>query len=453
MGQEVVRFFNSILVLGHPLRRFKRMRKVSFNQKGKISFLWCLIVVFFVFASLCHNSFGKENGGLQSSNTVTGPLDSKYLRNVPPEVFKHQNGLTMFDHTEGKFVFMPWESEQTAKQAIRRLKKNNGGVIYFSPGEYVVRRNGILIFGISNLSLVAVPGVRLVFPPPGDEVVARVLRCVESGEQEIFVDSSCALHSDWRYQIYSANGRHRLLEFFIAKIEDNKIYLKSPARIMNSLSSIPKGSQILENLNFFVIAGSNDIRIEGFEFDGRNRGNVSGHTIYCGILVMNNFHRARELGGPHFQNISIRNNVFKNFSGRGFAAYGAGNVVCQNNRFENIQAQAIEIDHYSYGRVSRNSIYGSTVAVVLNDAFNTLVEENLITKCRYGISFVSHFNESWVNTKNVVRNNTFIGPGERGVRLSAKSWYNIVEKNKFINIKRPIIDDGMHNRISDNEID
>ena len=81
------------------------------------------------------------------------------------------------------------------------------------------------------------------------------------------------------------------------------------------------------------------------------------------------------------------------------------------------------------------------------------VEENLIVRCRYGVSFVSHFNDTWVNTGNVVRNNTFIGPGKRGVRLSAKSRYNVVKGNKFFKIQKPIINKGLFNQIVENKTD
>lgn len=64
---------------------------------------------------------------------------------------------------------------------------------------------------------------------------------------------------------------------------------------MSHVKSIPKGSQVLEQLNFFIAEQCNHMKISGFEMDGLGRGDVFGHTIYCGFLA---YTRSASRTGP-----------------------------------------------------------------------------------------------------------------------------------------------------------
>ncbi|MEZ5973574.1 MAG: right-handed parallel beta-helix repeat-containing protein [Planctomycetota bacterium] len=75
----------------------------------------------------------------------------------------------------------------------------------------------------------------------------------------------------------------------------------------------------------------------------------------------------------------MENCRIENLKGRGFAAYGMNEVLVEGCYFANADSQAIELDHFSSGQVRNNeSIHSSGVGIALNDAFDSVVEGNVV---------------------------------------------------------------------------
>ena len=111
-------------------------------------------------------------------------------------------------------------------------------------------------------------------------------------------------------------------------------------------------------------------------------------------------------------------------------------VLIEGNYFEHIRAQAIEIDHFASGHVKGNVVNGAEIGVMINDAYESVVEGNVLRHCQDGVRFREIYDDDWVNTGNIVRDN-FIGPGYRyGVYFQFEGCTdNLVEGNVFVGFK------------------
>jgi len=148
----------------------------------------------------------------------------------------------------------------------------------------------------------------------------------------------------------------------------------------------------------------------------------------------------------------VINNTFKNLKGRGIVAYGVGDIIIKGNSFSKIKAEAIEVDHYSSGKVFNNDIEDSAIAIQLDDAFDTVVKNNRIKNCRNGIALKSHFFESWINKNNTVHDNHIQGPGTIGIFISKESKGISIIGNMILDFKIPLQNLGSNNTITRNKI-
>jgi len=221
-----------------------------------------------------------------------------FAQEVPTEVLKGKSGLYIHKASGGPLIYQPWISDKLATKAVESLRSSDGGTIYFAPGDYVVR-NGIFIYFVNNINLIASKGVKLAFPESEKELKTTLIKPALEGEKFLLIKDSSGIKQEGRYQIYGPDGRgSRILEFVVKKINGNRIELIRPVAFMEHVKSIPAGSLILDEWNFFRVGYSNNILIKGFEMDGRNRGSVHGHTIYSGILNENDLGKSRKKRAP-----------------------------------------------------------------------------------------------------------------------------------------------------------
>jgi len=302
--------------------------------------------------------------------------------------------------------FFPWASEVTVNRQLRRLRDAEGGELTFAPGTYSVLR-GFLVPQVPDLTISGSPGTELVFKD--EPRTPLTLDVVESGARTIRVDRTDDLRVGLEYQVYAADlDKTRVLEFQVESVEGDTIHLAEPAKLLAHYESIPAGSRVLLTCNFFKVLGCQRLVIQGLSMDGRERGDVRGHTLYGGVYASGLLQHAR----PKIHGLTVRDCTFRGLAGRGVAVYGYDEVAIENCEFHDITAQAIEIDHFSSARVAGNRIDGAEVGVMLNDCFDTLVEDNELSNCLTAVRFLRLFGEDWVNTGNVVHNNR-IGPGNR----------------------------------------
>ena len=326
--------------------------------------------------------------------------------------------------------FVPWSSEATVDRQLRRLRDAGGGELRFAPGTYPVLR-GFTVPRLQDVTISGSPGTELVFKrePP----TPLTLTAVEEGDRTIKVDRTESLYAGVGYQLYAPYlDTTRVLEFRIESIDGQDVRLEEPVKYLPRQTSIPAGSRVLMTCNFFRVMGSSRVVIEDLTMDGRGRGDVRGHTLYGGVYASGLVQHER----PTISGLTVRNCTFRGLKGRGIAVYGLADVLIEDCEFRDITAQAIEIDHYSSGRVVGNLVDGAEVGVMLNDCFETVVEGNELRNCLTAVRLLRIFGEDWVNTGNVVRGNR-IGPGNRrGVvfedEVSTGLTGNYVIENHFV---------------------
>ncbi len=344
------------------------------------------------------------------------------------------NGLGIFFKKPNakRFEFFPWESEETLNGLIWDIKYKPGAEIVFAPGIYVIEQR-IFVNEVPDLRMSGMPGTRLVFAAGPDKTDTNT-NPINRGDTFIHVEHPERFKVDWRYQLYKADGRgDRVLEFVVKSVLEDRLELTLPAHFMPHVKEIPSGCQIMEELNFFRVRRCPNFVLENLEMDGLNRGGIRGHTNYCGIYATGLY---KEHERPTTLGFEIRGCRFKNLKGRGLVFYGMGDVLIENNYFENIRAQAMEIDHFSSGHIRNNYVNGAEVGVMVNDAFESIVEGNVLTNCGHGVRFLMVYPDDWVNTGNIIRDNR-IGPGcKAGVHFFSKGLsQNVVTGNTFIGFK------------------
>lgn len=366
---------------------------------------------------------------------------------MAPDLTNVGNGLGLFVRSPGAKVtqYYEWESEETFNAVARRARNKPGLHIHFAPGDYTIHKR-LVLHVIPDAVISGAPGARLVFAD-GPDVVGRNLDSIEKGAAFITVDHPEAFKAGHRYQAYKPNGKgDRQLEFEVEEIAEGRLKLKSPAKFFPHVVAIGANYQIVEELNFFHVLSCPNLTIRNIEMDGRNRGGIRGHTTYCGIYASGMHHGDAR---PEVIGLHVQGCTFKNLMGRGLVFYGIAGALIEDNYFEQIRAQAIEIDHISSGIVRNNYVNGAETGVMLNDAFESVVEGNTMIQCGNGVRFLKIYPHDWVNKGNQIRGNR-IGPGCRsGIEFSNDGMTdNVVIHNVFIGMTdQARVTNGAHNII------
>jgi len=391
-------------------------------------------------------------GGTGAAPSATSASRSRTAhQQVPPPVLRARQALFVRRNGSPHLKFVEWKSEQTANGVIRSLERARGGTLYFAPGRYEVRF-GIFVLGVDNITLIGVPGTELVLASPRAVPPPRLLAPATEGQRHLTLDRTNGLSVGGRYQIHPADGiGDRLLEFVVREVDGTGVTLGGPIQFMRHVSAIPEGSVVLEELNFFRVHHANHVVIQGFTLDGLGRGEVLGHTSYCGIIVDNDFLGAQKAGAPLYAGLRVVGNTFKNLKGRGVGVYGTRGVVVQGNGLVNIGHEALEMDHFSSGLVSHNRIRAAAVGIQLDDAFDTVVERNKVEGAGSAVVLLGHFDEPWANTGNRIIGNTFIGPGAIGVFVSERSRNNFIAGNHIKAVKQGIVGNLASNNVDGEE--
>jgi hypothetical protein len=345
----------------------------------------------------------------------------------PRGVFVRRKGKERFRFTE-------WTSEEMLVRIFENLRTWQGGELHFAPGTYTFER-GIDISGIPDLTISGSPAVVLQFAD-GPKVTPLMLEAAKEGDTTLRVDSTEGLKEGWWYELYAPDlDATRVLEFKIVSIDGQLVHMKNPVSFMPHVSEIPAKTRVFSQINMFRIRKCPRFKLANVTVDGRTRGPVRGHTTYCGVYANGDYHVGER---PRTSGFTVTGCTFKNLQGRGFCAYGLGGILIEGNVFQDIRAQAIEIDHFSSGHVINNLVDGAEIGVLLNDAFESLVEGNVLRGCGTGVGFLRIFPQEWVNTGNVVRDN-HVGPGcRKGVEFIDRVFDglagNTVQGMRFVDL-------------------
>lgn len=315
-------------------------------------------------------------------------------------------GLLVRRRGEERLQYVPWVSEETGNEALRYLKYWGGGELHFLPGRYLIEQ-ALEVRSTPDLTISGTPGAVLEFAP-GPEVAPRTLAPLQRGDTFMLVDRPEQMRVDRLYQLYSSDRDNtRVLEVEVRSIEGNRVNLYEPVAFMPMITEIPTDCRVFEDVNIFRVRKSPRLTIQNLVLDGKGRGTVRGHTLYGGIYATGNYKVGRR---PTTLGLTVRGCTFQNFEGRGLCVYGIGGLRVESCGFYDIRAQALEIDHFSSGHIINNDFDGAEVGVMVNDAFESLVEGNTIRNCRIGVRVLRIFPQDWVNVGNVISSNR-IGPG------------------------------------------
>ncbi len=341
-----------------------------------------------------------------------------------------ERGLLVRAVGEDAASFVPWKSESTLQEELHRLRAAGGGEVQILPGAYEIQQ-GVQILASKDIEIRGTRGTELVFAPE-PEKQPRLMAEVKPGDQSLYVDDASNLHVGWNYQLYKPNGQGgRVLEFKITKIEGGRVDFSPKVVFMGHVKEIPSKCIIVEHMNFFTIKRSERISLINLNLNGNGRGNVRGHTTFCGVLATGHYIPGKR---PTTMGLVVKNCTFRHLKGRGIAVYGMGGVVIEGNYFDDVDSQAAELDHLTTGIVRGNEIHNSAVGIALNDAFDALIENNVIKGCNTSVAFVKHFDMPWVNTGCVVRSNLIIGGKRPGAIVFSKPMVgNILTGNTIVN--------------------
>lgn len=336
---------------------------------------------------------------------------------------------------EAEAAFVPWTGEAEVQAHLDRLSEAGGGEVVFAAGDYeletgfrITRARGLRIAGsgagTTRLHFAPEPTVRPTLIEDA-RIWSKTLRVADAG----------SMREGRGYQLYKADLKgDRILEFVVDRIEGDTLTLRAPIHFMGHVKEIPAGSVVIDEINAFALRSCERVTIESLEIDGCDRGDVHGHTTYCGVYAVGK-HRPREL--PESAGLVVRGCHIHGLKGRGVCVYSMKDVLVEGNHIEGIDAQAIEIDHFAQGVARSNTIVNAGVGVALNDAYSSVVEMNTLRDCGLGVGFVKHFDDAEFNVNNSVRANLVIGC-RRGIDVKSGVTGNRIVGNRFAEMDRAL---------------
>lgn len=359
-------------------------------------------------ALLARSSFKPPSANGEAAKPLTeGKVENPYATGSLETV---SNGFLVRRPGQERFEFFSWLGERSLNWELTRMMRKEGDCeIRILPGRYVIEQR-IFVNEVNNLTITGGPGVEFVFAD-GPDMTTTTVASIAKGDLTLKVAHPERMRKGFHYQLYQPDWRNdRQLEFQCKDIKDGVIHLQRPVHFMPHIKNdIKPGSIVMEEVNFFRVRRSPNFTLQGIAFDGRQRGGTRTHTTYCGVYATGNY-KSHERATTH--GLTIRNCSFKNLKGRGTVFYGMDEVLIEGNYYENIRAQAIEIDHFSSGHIKGNVVNGAEVGVMVNDAYESIVEGNVLTHCSHGVRFLEVYKDEWVNSGNIIRDNIF-GPGTR----------------------------------------
>ena len=335
--------------------------------------------------------------------------------------------------TEDVATFVPWTGEASVQSQLGRLREAGGGELVFAPGDYELE-TGFLIARSRDLRISGSGSgaTRLHFAPE-PEVRPTLLADVEKGARTIRLANTGSMRAGRAYQLYKSDLKgDRILEFRVDRIEGETVTLRAPAHFMGHVKEIPAGSVVIDEINAFVLKECERVTIESLEIDGGDRGDVHGHTTYCGIYAVG-VYKPRVL--PTSARLVVRDCHIHGLKGRGVCVYAMKDVLVEGNHIHGIDSQAVEIDHFAQGEIRANTIEDAGVGVALNDAYSCRVQMNTVRDCDIGIGFVKHFDEAEFNVDNLVHANLIVG-GSRGVDVRKGITGNRIAGNRFAGLAK-----------------
>lgn len=342
--------------------------------------------------------------------------------------------------------FVAW-SEPAVQAELTSMREAGGGELRFGPGEYVIE-TGFEIHESKDIRIAGTPATVLRFAPAPEDALTLTAGA-SVGDRELRVDGAGRMVAGRRYQVYPQSGEgDRLLEFVAKSIDGDRVTLERPVHYMGHVEAIPTGSRVIQEINAFRVMRSSNITFESLTIDGVGRGDVRGHTTFCGLYVVGNppGKRFPILGG-----LTVRGCTFERLTGRGVCVYRMTDIDIDACTVRDVRTEGLEIDHFSSGRITGCDVDRCGVGIALNDAFETTVERNTVSRCSTGIALIKHFTHPHVNRALVVQDNVVRACQGFAIGVRPGIEGNVVRRNRFA--EQPVerwINGGDGNELTDN---
>lgn len=318
----------------------------------------------------------------------------------------------------GLDVAYEYVDDKGLAEVVEKVSAHGGGSLTFPPGIYRFDQ-GIRLHGIRNVHFVGTPGTVFQFRPLTEFGAIRTTEPTPLADLKLVVDRPDLLAVGGRYQLLRPDLKGiRMMEFYLDSIEGKIVKAIEPTN-MNG-TTVPAGSWIIPYINFFMGWNCGEMSFTGITFDGnfdlanRKLGGKPyvGHTTHGGLLFSNGYLAS---GGalasrPATRNVRVSGCRFTNFLGRGATFYNVQGVTLRDCTFEDIGAEAIEIDHLSsHAVIGGCSILNAKIGMRLNDCTDTTVTGCIIENASVGIHLTEVLKGDTTNRRMTMTGNVITG--------------------------------------------
>ncbi len=349
--------------------------------------------------------------------------------------------------------------------AIARTKEAGVGEIVIASGVYRIGRS-LSLDGVKHLVLRGQGEVTLRLAPA---LVTELAAPAAVGDTTLTLRSPEGLRVGLKLRIMAPGeivvitGQPKpSFETDVIAVEGATVTLNEPL-----LYPAPAGARVVDerDLNLFTITGESEhVTLENLTLEGGLRPDglqQATHHTRCGVWIQGRYDYLKGPSGPKPRRITIRNCRIRNFHGRGIAIYSADDCIVENCVIENVLDEGINLDHFSGRcRVVGNVVRAAKVGIELNDVNDSVVENNEIANCHFGIRVWRYCKLEELNVRNEILSNRLRGIA--GVALELKNGTSAnVARGNILTVpagsgEKPgarFRDTGSGNRMEDNRIE
>lgn len=348
------------------------------------------------------------------SNTIT--LAEQSIEPAPAIVVQAEGDGLYVGHDDRPII-----------QAIEQLKAQ-GGVLLIQAGRYVLHRPLVIP---ANVTVRGEAETVLALPHG-----TRIIQAQSAGDKSVKVQHPQQFRPGTVVQILPENidstftdGKTKWFNLDLVEMRDNTLIFAEALPF-----DVPEQSRLGYPHHAIKIAGDN-VTLENLTIDGGMTTQLPmlGHADRCGVWAVARYKYEKGPLEEPLKNLMVRHCTFSNCYGRGVSFYNVTNSKVIGCRFQNIEDEAINFDHFTFRcQALGNIVYQARRGVVLNDAGNCTIAYNRLIDCPVGIHMFWWYKVGdypGVNQHNHLIHNTILGARDASITMKQRVTQNIVEFN------------------------